>query len=62
MGYQPEYKQIVKEIVLELEHDDFLFNEKQREALEQALKNCYDTGYEDGMTDGKEISERPISG
>ncbi|GAA0480220.1 hypothetical protein GCM10008986_00910 [Salinibacillus aidingensis] len=62
MVFQPEFQQLFKEVVQKLERENVVFTQDQQQVLKQAFKDCYDTGYEDGITDGTEISERPISG
>ncbi|MRG85844.1 hypothetical protein [Salinibacillus xinjiangensis] len=58
MSYQPEVERIVKQIF----KDVHSVSEHERNVIKQALKQSYDVGYEDGLTDGEEISEKPISG
>jgi hypothetical protein len=60
MSYQPEIELIKKKLIAQLQREP-LTNE-QIQIISNAIQDCYDAGYEDGLADGEEISEKPISG
>jgi flagellar biosynthesis/type III secretory pathway protein FliH len=60
MSYQPEIALIKKKLIAQLQQVSL--NSEQIQFISNAIQDCYDAGYEDGLADGEEISEKPISG
>ncbi|MBB6452343.1 hypothetical protein HNQ94_000788 [Salirhabdus euzebyi] len=62
MSFQPEFNAIKNKLFEELQVKQVSLPTEVRHLLEESLKQSYDCGYEDGISDGEEISDKPISG
>lgn len=49
-------------IINHLQQADQTLSTDAKKLIEKYIKESYDNGYEDGLTDGKDISDHPISG
>ncbi|MCP8615450.1 hypothetical protein [Salirhabdus salicampi] len=59
--YKDEFDQLATKIYTQL-GGNVQLSDEDKEVIKRALKTSYDNGYEEGLMDGEEISEKPISG
>ncbi|MBO8156127.1 MAG: hypothetical protein H0Z32_06705 [Bacillaceae bacterium] len=62
MNVQNEYEKLTEDVIRDLKKYQIQINERAINVIASAMKESYDTGYEHGLMDGKEISDKPISG
>ncbi len=62
MSFQPELEKVYEKIIQQLQSNEANLSVKQKQIIKDALLESYDTGYEEGLADGEEITENPISG
>jgi hypothetical protein len=62
MTFKKEYEIQTKRILDHFEQSQVSLSNTDKSLIEKAVREAYGAGYEDGLADGKEISEHPISG
>jgi flagellar biosynthesis/type III secretory pathway protein FliH len=62
MSFNPEIDEVFTKVIEKLQAGNVSISNEQQNFIKKALQQSYDAGYEEGLTDGREIKERPISG
>ncbi|MGV3489455.1 MAG: hypothetical protein ACO1OC_12860 [Tuberibacillus sp.] len=62
MAFGKEDVTQTKVILNHLKKANHSINKADEEVIANAVREAYGAGYENGLTDGKDISEHPISG
>ena len=62
MTYEKEHERQTRIIIEHLQKINAPLTNDDKTMISHAVKEAYINGYNDGVTDGKDISENPISG
>ncbi|WP_102027412.1 hypothetical protein [Salirhabdus sp. Marseille-P4669] len=62
MSFQPELDALLNKILNQLQNENSKLSAHQQRCIKEVLQESFDAGYEEGLMDGEEIAEKPISG
>jgi hypothetical protein len=62
MVYEKEQVKQANIIIKHLKNNKLTLTDNDLEVIAGAVREAYINGYDDGLNDGKEISDNPISG
>lgn len=62
MVYETDQEKQCRRIIEQLQKSNITLSNDDQKIITEAVREAYLTGYADGQTDEKDISEHPISG
>lgn len=62
LKYTREFEKLADGVIDYFSRNHGELSAKSKEVILKAIQESYDTGYEHGLMDGKEISDKPLSG